>query len=72
MRRLLVGLVLGWLLGVGSGLGYVAVSGGWYEYHLTGNERLIEMVNREGWEPYLTVPDQTLEAYLRRPRFRLP
>jgi len=71
MRRgLVLGLLLGWLLGVGSGLLYVAFSGGWYEYVW---ERSVsgarDLVNEERWH---IVPDQSNEHYLRRPRFRLP
>ena len=62
--------VAGWLLGVASGLLYVAVTGGWYEYRiLSGGIRGREMVNSEGWH---VVPGQQEFTYLRRPRFRLP
>jgi hypothetical protein len=71
---LLLWLFVGWLLGAGSGLFYVAVSGGWYEWHvLKRGERPQELTNRQGWQPVpgFDDPDYPLTVY-RRPRFRLP
>ncbi len=70
MRRgLALGLLLGWLLGVATGLLGVAVTGGWYEYRTLSSVRPMgaEAAFREGWQP---APEGT--AWLRRPRFRLP
>ncbi len=71
--------MLGWLLGIGTGLLGVAVTGGWYEYLLIGADDLAHFINREGWEAVQIIPpDPRRErfgegsAYLRRPRVRLP
>ena len=71
MRRgLALGLLLGWLLGVATGLLGVAITGGWYEYQLApSSAALLRAVNEEGWQ---IVPGQSEQAYLRRPRLRLP
>ncbi len=74
MRRgLALGLLLGWLVGVGTGLLGAALTGGWYEYRFvsasqTGLQRL---VNEEGWQ-FAGGPGDAPGYYLRRPRFRLP
>ena len=70
MRRVAIALVVGWLLGVASGLVGVAVTGGWYEYRLPGPippATMRDLVEREGWEPF-QVGNIT---YFRRPRIRL-
>jgi hypothetical protein len=66
---LALGLLLGWLLGVGTGLLGMALTGGWYEYRLATIGEARRMVNQEGWH---FVPGGEEMAYLRRPRFRLP
>ena len=71
MRRgLALGLLLGWLLGIATGLLGVAITSGWYEYQLaSSSQALVRAVNEEGWH---IVPGQPEQAYLRRPRLRLP
>jgi hypothetical protein len=70
-RRRLAGLlVAAWLFGVACGLGYIAVSGGWYEYYFVGSSSVTEdtmtqMVNNEGWQP-----DRV--GFFRRPRLHIP
>ncbi len=81
MRRgLALGLLLGWLVGVGTGLLGVALTGGWYEYRLI-DERIefrpgvvTDLVNNQGWQVERTTRKSpgSDEYYLRRPRFRLP
>lgn len=71
MRWLAVGL-LAWGLGVASGLGYVAVSGGWYEYRFMTTDEYRTALREQaggGWEP---VPGSQQVNWLRRPRFRIP
>ena len=71
MRRgLALGLLLAWLLGIATGLLGVAITGGWYEYKFaSSSQALVRAVNEEGWH---IVPGQSEQAYLRRPRLRLP
>ena len=72
MRRgLALGLVVGWLLGVGTALAGVVVTGGWYEHRW--HERWLCELNKAcdiaaGSE---VVPGQPAPCYLRRPRFVL-
>ena len=48
MRRVLaLGLLLGWLLGIGTGLLGVAVTGGWYEYTVVTSESVSRFVDVE-------------------------
>ena len=79
MRRgLALGLLLGWLLGVATGLLGVAVTGGWYEYRLATTSDAIRLVNAEKWQvvqslprnPNMGLPED--QVHLRRPRLRLP
>ena len=79
MRRgLALGLLIGWLLGVGTGLLGVAVTGGWYEHRLAATSDAIRLVNAERWQvvqPLPRNPNMGLledQVYLRRPRLRLP
>jgi hypothetical protein len=69
VRIALVALVA-WLIGVLTALGYVAVSGGAYEYRLRGSstDEMREWARVERCEP------STVEGilYFRCPRFRLP
>ena len=72
MRKgLAPGLLLGWLLGIGTGLIGLALAGGWYEYDWHGPgacEREKAVALSTGWE---VVPYQPDPCYFRRPRFRL-
>jgi hypothetical protein len=76
--RLFVVAVVCWLVGVVSGLGYVAVSGGWYEYHfyVSGDiksvQALQQLINGDRWEFVSDFPADYQGLYLRRARFRLP
>ena len=79
MRRgLALGLLLGWLLGVGMGLLGVAVNGGWYEYTVVSSGSVSRFVNAERWQvvqviprnPGMGQPEDTI--YLRRPRLQPP
>ena len=76
MRRgVALGLLVGWLLGIGTGLLGVALTGGWYEHQLVNPETFgatrqqFGLINREGWH---IVPGQSNPYYFRRPRLRLP
>jgi hypothetical protein len=65
-------LVLGWLLGIATGIFGVAATGSMYEYRRTANlvasEQLsVDQALRAGWEP---VPGNP--SYLRRSKLRLP
>lgn len=68
-RHLATGLLIGWLLGIGTGLFGLAITSGWYEYRFVQDGSLVRMINDEGWQ---VVPGQSNLPYLRRPRFRLP
>ena len=72
MRRgLALGLLLGWLLGIATGLLGLAVTGGWYEYRIAGSGfEARRLVNSEGWQ--LVTESREDFLYLRRPRLRLP
>ena len=79
MRRdLALALLLGWLLGIGTGLVAIAVGGGWYEYTLINSRSAPRLVNSEGWQVVQVMPrNQSMgqledSVYLRRPRLRLP
>jgi len=81
MRRgLALGLLLGWLLGIGTGLLGAALTGGWYEYRLIGDRIEVRegvvtnLVNNQGWQIERTTRNSAGgdEYYLRRPRLRLP
>lgn len=65
MKRTLLVLLVGWLLGIATALGGVAVTGGWYEYHFSAtSEEYRSMINDQGWWP-------DGGALLKRPRFLL-
>ena len=62
-RRAVLWLLIGWLLGVASGLMGLAVTGGWYEYRVVQNQARyvraggagedliwVSMINAERWE----------------------
>ena len=73
MRRgLVLGLLLGWLLGAGSALLGMAVTGGLYEYRWLERADCLsdkaDLVSR-GFE---VMPDQRDPCYFGRPRLRLP
>ena len=73
MRRgLAIGLLLGWLLGVGSAVLGMAATGGLYEYRWLERADCLadksEMIAR-GFE---VMPDQRDPCYFRRPRLRFP
>ena len=80
MRRgLALGLLLGWLLGIATGLLDVVVTGGSYEHLVVGPRSLLRFVNDAGGQVIQIIPDRdegrfTREdsIYLRRPRVRLP
>lgn len=49
--KIAVALFIGWLLGVGCGLGGIAAVGGWYEYHIpVRGESPIDLINNQSWE----------------------
>jgi hypothetical protein len=62
-------LLIGWLLGITTGLAYVALHTGFYEYYWAAN--LVdarETLNFQGWQP---VPGHPNTLILQRPRYRL-
>jgi hypothetical protein len=62
-------VLIGWLLGVVSVLGWAMLSGGWYEYFVPESEAQVQqMVNQQGWE----LVSDAGAPYLRRPRVRFP
>ena len=72
--RTLLSMLTGILIGCFVTMGYVVLSGGWYEHHLheRGDPPPAEMVNQRGWE--LVTVEETAGAAVwlyRRPRFRL-
>jgi len=71
-----VGLLVGWLLGIGTGLLGVTATVGWYEYLLIGRDDAPAFVNNDGWEVVRIIPNinprEEATVYVRRPRFRLP
>jgi hypothetical protein len=72
--KLFLVALFAWLVGVVSGLSYIAVSGGWYEYHVftpVTNANIIRLVNEQGWEFIPGLPEALTVEYLRRPRLRL-
>ena len=74
MRRITaLVFVVGWLLGIATGLVGMAVTGGWYEHRLEPVifDRLPRRVNNEGWQLVWQQPIED-HYYLRRPRFRIP
>jgi hypothetical protein len=69
-RGVALALLVGWLLGVGTGLLGVAVTGGWYEYRLAaglGRGEYLASLARS-CEPVSV----NAVMFLRCPRFRLP
>jgi hypothetical protein len=77
MGRVAIALVVGWLLGVASGLAGVAVTDRWYEYRLLydgrdeSGARVDEVINTEGWQIDRVVQGPTrVDYYLRRPHIR--
>lgn len=77
MRRVATALVVGWLLGVATGLIGVAATGAWYEHQLVRDEeqgRIVGyLINTQGWQIDRVVQraGQYDVYYLRRPRIRL-
>lgn len=69
MPRTMAALLIGMALGAVTTLATVALSGGWYEYHLldTGDDPHV-LINQQGWE--LTLRDGPVWQ-LRRPRLRI-
>lgn len=67
--RTTLSLLAGILIGCAATIGYVAASGGWYEYHIldSGEDPLV-LVNQQGWE--LVTYERPIWQF-RRPRFRL-
>ena len=47
-----LGLLVGWLSGVVTGLLGVAVTGGWYEYCVPSEREITQQVLAAGWEPF--------------------
>lgn len=68
-HRMASWLLVGWLLGVGTGLIGLAATTGWYEYRIEQGPVVRTMVNSQGWE---LMPGYGDTGYLRRPRLRLP
>lgn len=67
--RTLLSMLAGVLIGCAATMGYVLLSGGWYEYRIIGgNDDPLVMVNQQGWE--LVLYERPVWQ-LRRPRFRL-
>ncbi len=72
--RTLLSMIAGILIGCSVTMGYVALSGGWYEYHLheRGDPLPADMINRHGWELVLFEETQASAVWLyRRPRIRI-
>jgi len=68
-RVIAIALLIGWLLGIGTGLGYVALHTGFYEYYWAANlVEARETLNYQGWQP---VPGSPNNLILQRPRYRL-
>lgn len=64
-REYALAVLLGWLLGAGSILGWAALTSGWYEYFVPASDSQMQaMVNEQGWE----VVSDSGDLYLRRPR----
>ena len=72
MRRgLAIGLLIGWLIGIGTGLLGLAVTGGWYEYQAVATRvDAFLTINEGGWE-LVRGPEPSGLYVLRRPRIRL-
>jgi hypothetical protein len=75
-RMLAVALLLGWLLGLGTGVGLVALHGDFYEYRQAAGGTRVEafaarqeLINGDGWH---IVPHQENPYYVRRLRLRWP
>jgi len=72
-RGIAIGIVIGWLFGVATLAGWVALSDGWYEYRVEPGTRAVQQAINEGWQPYQPIEvGGGLVTYLHRPRFRLP
>ena len=78
MRLFFVALVF-WIFGALSALGYGAVTGGWYEYHLftakelrggedSAGPGLQRLINDQAWQIVPGVPSDWEALYFRRPR----
>jgi len=72
---MLVGLVLGWLVGIGTGVAVAAmIAGSLYEYHFVSTDSAqnkLDMSN--GCEPTVYRPGvENVPALMRCPRFHLP
>ncbi len=72
-RGLAIGLVIGWLLGTATWVGYSFVTGGSYEYRVAWNDDLASLVNNDGWEVVSleAPPLGGLVGSLRRPKIRM-
>ncbi len=78
MKRFLLALALGWLIGIATTLGAVVLTEGWFEYRfLTESSNAADpalqqlVTNTGGWEPVPNVAPQGRSLWVRRPRIRL-
>ncbi len=72
-RGMAIGLVVGWLLGMVTWMGYAYLTGGSYEYRVAWNEEVTSMVNTGDWElvSMQAPPNGGLVGALRRPKIRI-
>lgn len=68
-RTIAVVLLVGWLAGIATGLAYIALTTGWYEYYWAASAvEAKDTVNFQGWQP---IPGHQNMLVLRRPRYRI-
>ena len=71
-RRMAVALVPAWLIRLGPGVGGVAVTREWYEYHVVAaHEDHEPLINDAGWQPTTQLGPTWGLCVLRRPRVRV-
>ena len=72
MRRFLAALLFGWFLGIGTGLAFVSLSGGWYTYEawsqLSREQRDRFLSGQTACEPFIVMAEG---GWVRCPRFVL-
>jgi len=73
MKRTVLAVLLGWILGAATALTTLAIAGGLYEYHLVVRGDDVErMINQDGWQLDQWIrPQSDLSSpliILRRPR----
>lgn len=68
-----VAIAVGWLAGALMTLAGLSATGNWYEYRVIDaqrvtRERLLQMIEVDGWEPIVVANPEMTWFWVRRPR----